>query len=90
MQTYFGTDGSYGDGDGIIVLDTIYWTDQMWDMIDSCSDYDRVYIAELFGEGATCDEVEGILEYNKTSGSIFLNPYIDLANYRKAHDGTQN
>jgi hypothetical protein len=83
METYFATDGSYGDGDGIVVIDTIYWTDAMWTMIDECSDYDRVYIAELFEAGASVAEVEGILEKNNTSSIILLNPFLDLSNYRK-------
>jgi hypothetical protein len=88
MMTYFATDGSYGDGEDILVLDTWEWTDEMWDFIgDEARDGERVYVAELFDLGATVDEVRGICENNNSNPDKFLlYAPIDLANYREANN----
>lgn len=44
-KTYFAVDGSYGDGDGIVIADTTYWTDEDFDAIDNETDYYRPQLA---------------------------------------------
>lgn len=83
LLSYFAVDGSYGDADGMVIVDTVDWTNEMWDMIGECDDYSRGYLAELFDNGATPAEAEGILEKNNDSGSPFIEAYTDLDRYRK-------
>ena len=44
-HTYFATDGSYGVAKGMIVLDTVLWTDEDWQRIDEASDDERPTVA---------------------------------------------
>jgi len=41
---YFAADGSYGDAQ-IIVVDTSDWSQDEWDIIENCSDSERLDIA---------------------------------------------
>lgn len=41
MMTYFAVDGSYGDGEDIVVVDTVYFTDDDWDDIEGTISQDR-------------------------------------------------
>ena len=58
MKHYFATDGNYGDGTGILTLNTETWTDEMWELIDSATDSMRIVVAHRFAHGYTADEVE--------------------------------
>ena len=80
--SYFATDGSYGDADSMVVVDTADWSNEMWNMIDQSGDYYRGYVAELFDNGATVEEAEKILELIENDDYIFMNAQIDLANLR--------
>jgi hypothetical protein len=44
--TYFAADGSYGNAEGLIIVDTSDWTEEEWDIIDETTDSTRVSIAE--------------------------------------------
>ena len=44
--TYFATDGSYGDAQDLIVVDTTNWTDEHWDNITYCRDDALTGVAE--------------------------------------------
>lgn len=37
-NTYFATDGSYGDANGLVIVDTSAWTQQQWLMVEETSD----------------------------------------------------
>ena len=37
-NTYFATDGSYGDATGLVIVDTSKWTHEQWQMIEETSD----------------------------------------------------
>ena len=80
--SYFATDGSYGDADSMVVVDTADWSNEMWNMIDEGGDYYRGYVAELFDNGAAVQEVVTILELIENDDYIFMNAQIDLANLR--------
>jgi hypothetical protein len=45
MSTYFAYDGSYGDGNALLILDTHAFTDEDWEAIDAASDTERVSVA---------------------------------------------
>lgn len=45
MATYFASDGSYGDADDLITIDTSGWTEADWEKIEEASDSDRGAIA---------------------------------------------
>ena len=38
---YFASDGSYGDADGIVLIDTSNWTEREWEEIDGMTDSER-------------------------------------------------
>lgn len=37
-QTYFATDGNYGDASGLVIVDTSKWTEEHWQVIEETSD----------------------------------------------------
>lgn len=49
--TYFAADGSYGDADGLIILDTRAWGPNDWSLIDNVTDNDRASIAYTIANG---------------------------------------
>jgi hypothetical protein len=59
--TYFATDGSYGDGNSILNIDTSNWTDEMWDTVENAHDSNRIVIAHRFHHGYSVDEVQDLL-----------------------------
>ncbi len=44
-KTYFASDGSYGDGSDIVVIDTTDWGSEEWEIIDEAPDSERREIA---------------------------------------------
>jgi len=60
MGHYFATDGNYGDGEGILLLDTNDWTEEMWEAIDEATDSMRIVIAHRFAHGYSVEEVEDL------------------------------
>ena len=42
---YFAKDGSYGDADGLVVIDTSNWTAQDWASLEGAADDMMVVIA---------------------------------------------
>lgn len=42
---YFASDGSYGDADGIVLIDTTEWTAAEWEEIDGMTDSERYEFA---------------------------------------------
>lgn len=44
-ETYFATDGSYGDAYDLVVIDTSDFTEADWEAINEAGDYDRSRIA---------------------------------------------
>lgn len=38
---YFASDGSYGDAEGIVLIDTSEWTEDEWAEIDGMTDSER-------------------------------------------------
>jgi hypothetical protein len=45
-KTYFAEDGSYGDAERLVVMDTSDWTDEEWQKIEEASDWERPAIAQ--------------------------------------------
>lgn len=45
-NTYFATDGSYGDEDNLIVLDTSDWSDEKWELVRQMTDSERYAFAD--------------------------------------------
>ena len=45
MATYFSTDGSYGDANGLIIVNTNAWPQDDWDRIEAASDWERPIVA---------------------------------------------
>lgn len=50
-KTYFTTDGTYGDAEGLVVLDTTGWTPDHWDYIATLSDGRRAEVGEDLAAG---------------------------------------
>jgi hypothetical protein len=47
---YFAADGNYGDAAGLLVLETTYWREIDWEILDAASDTHRVSVAKLITE----------------------------------------
>jgi hypothetical protein len=47
---YFAEDGNYGDASGLLVLETTYWREIDWTILESASDSQRCNIARLITE----------------------------------------
>jgi len=47
--SYFAEDGSYGSAGQLAVIDTSDWDDHDWQLIESASDDERVYVAREIG-----------------------------------------
>ena len=45
MLTYFAKDGSYGDAEDILVIDTSKWSDEEREAIEMCADSARWDVA---------------------------------------------
>jgi hypothetical protein len=48
--TYFAVDGNYGNADGLTVVDTTGWDDEIFEMVEESSDQDRPKAARLLSE----------------------------------------
>lgn len=48
---YFASDGNYGDGDLVVILDTTHWGPVDWARIESASDDQRWTVAKRIDEG---------------------------------------
>ena len=48
--TYFAGDGSVGSASELVVVDTTAWTEHDWELIETASDAERVYVAREIGE----------------------------------------
>ena len=44
---YFASDGSYGDADGIVLIDTTDWESPEWEEIDNMTDSERYEFATM-------------------------------------------
>jgi hypothetical protein len=45
VMHYFASDGSYGDAEKLIIVDTSEWTEEDWQEIDMAGDSDRAVVA---------------------------------------------
>lgn len=45
MSTYFASDGSYGQADGIVILDTRAWNAEQWERVEFALDHERAAVA---------------------------------------------
>lgn len=45
VMTYFTNDGTYGDANKMVIVDTTHWSDVDWYNIDQSSDSERLHIA---------------------------------------------
>lgn len=43
--TYFAADGSYGDANGVVIIDTRAWSPEDWAAIESVGDFTRANVA---------------------------------------------
>lgn len=50
MAHFFSNDGSYGDAEDLLIVDTDNWTDEDWRDIDDASDMTRLDIAKDIAE----------------------------------------
>jgi len=73
---YFASDGNYGNADGLVVMETTFWTADDWDIIDQTSDDDRGTVARLLTESYEPDaDQEFIKNQLVEKYGIDLSPY---------------
>ena len=54
---YFAADGSYGNAEDIIIVDTADWSDDMWEAVDMSSDARRhAVVAQLVSDMKSQDD----------------------------------
>ena len=49
-KTFFASDGSYGDAEGLVIINTTQWGEKEWAMIEQSSDYGRLRVAIQINE----------------------------------------
>jgi hypothetical protein len=72
---YFALDGNYGDASGLLVLETTFWREVDWEILESASDSQRANVARLITESYEKPEEMSVL-YDK-----FEQYGIDLDNF---------
>ena len=45
MAIYFANDGSYGDANGLIIIDARAWNADQWERVELALDHERASIA---------------------------------------------
>jgi hypothetical protein len=55
---YFASDGNYGSADGYVVMETTYWSEIDWEIIESATDEYRPIVARLITESYEPDADE--------------------------------
>lgn len=43
--TYFAGDGSFGNANGLVIIDTRAWSPEDWDALEAANDWNRAAIA---------------------------------------------
>ena len=43
--TYFATDGSYGNANGLVIIDTRAWSPEDWEAVESVNDWSSSSLA---------------------------------------------
>jgi hypothetical protein len=61
---YFALDGNYGDASGMLVLETTFWREVDWEILESASDSQRANVARLITESYEKPEDVSVL-YDK-------------------------
>jgi hypothetical protein len=61
---YFALDGNYGDASGMLVLETTFWREVDWEILESASDDQRANVARLITESYEKPEEISVL-YDK-------------------------
>jgi len=81
-KTYFTTDGSYGDAEGLVIVDTTTWGSDEWEFIQNLPDGQRAEIAEdlSYGKGAL-----GVKECHKCEFAGIV--YVDFDDPDLEEDG---
>jgi len=41
---YFAEDGSYGEAEGLVIVDTTLWTEEMWEVVSTTCESDRLEV----------------------------------------------
>ena len=73
--SYFAADGSYGDASGYVVMETTWWADIDWQIIEEASDEDRPMVARLITESYEPDADETTLRRAFQAYGIDLSKY---------------
>lgn len=61
---YFALDGNYGNASGLLVLETTFWREVDWEILESASDDQRANVARLITESYEKPEDMSVL-YDK-------------------------
>ena len=73
--SYFAPDGNYGSADGYVVMETTWWTDIDWEIIEEAQDEKRPAVARLITESYEPDADEEALRAAFDSLGIDLSQY---------------
>ena len=73
--SYFSPDGNYGSAEGYVVMETTWWTDIDWEIIEEASDEHRPMVARLITESYEPDANEEVLRRAFEQYGIDLSKY---------------
>jgi hypothetical protein len=63
--TYFAKDGSYGDAEELLIIDTSKWSDEEVEAIEMCADSERWNIAAQIQANYESNPAQGKLELDQ-------------------------
>ena len=58
VLSYFAADGSYGNAEGYVLMETTYWNEVDWDIIEDTSEMFRPIVSRLITESYELDADE--------------------------------
>lgn len=91
---YFASDGSYGDGEDILVIDTDQWTDEDWQEVEEATDLYRREVAhdislKYVDDAPTYKIVRNYRDFSRASKVILTGLTLEEAQAHCRRDDTR-
>lgn len=78
VLSYFAADGSYGNAEGYVLMETTYWNEVDWNIIEDTSDMFRPIVSRLITESYEADADEAGLRAAFERYGVDLSKYGDF------------
>jgi hypothetical protein len=73
--SYFAEDGSYGNADGVTIMETTHWNETDWAIIEAAAEWARPEVARALTESYEPGADEAALRARLESLGVDLSPY---------------